>query len=452
MSSTLLFYLQTLLSVILIIVVILYPRPGGDNATRVSIVNPTESDVALCWLSTYVRENELLEKAPEGCYRIRVGVNKSFTLNTFEGHRFILVPWDKPSANSGSPSRGFLHITHGMTDYTVDFHESALTTLREMKNLTDVWQQLLRNRHYVMIFVVCVYAIILQLTNSTIPHRRRIGLKKRNEDGEVWENLLIPRHNLKCFAVLNMVLNHLSYMFFQNDPKWQYIGTLPADLIGSAQIFWFLVGCYPNYSRTSHVRTNSTMLLLVFILLEHYCRLPKPFTYETLFTIVISRSLLEMDLFQHDEKKKCVLFSSYPIWVHAISCAVLIAVNDVFDASGLRLFQCEGILYAIAGRLFFRCENAPVSSRAAHMLWLLAAWALRLKTTWTAKVNNIDMYSLEAVVTAFCLVGALVQMIVFAVPVKNSLWISSWTSKLISRYSLEIYVGHLVLLWIYHIS
>lgn len=461
------FLLQTFLSALFVILVILYPPQYGgtssNTALKVDILNPTDSPVGLCWLSTYDRESELIARAPEGCYRIGQGVQNIFKLNTYTGHRFIIVPWDKDEASVTSTFSKtiptiFLYMKPELTFYTVDF-KSSLASLKDITSLDDVWQQLLRNRHYFMIFVVSIYLLSLQFSSHSSSSSSRKASQRHSKmitksmppmktsDTQ----LLVPRHSFKCFAVLNMIVNHLSYLLFPDRPAWQLVGTLPADLVGSSQVFWFLVGLNPGASRPDSVRSESSIVLVSFVLLEHFCRLPKPLTFETLLTVVAARSLLSADIFAYNEEKKCCAFAQLPIWVHALCCCALISTNNIFNANGLRLVQCVGILYAVTGRLFHSCHAAaPKSARAAHYLWLLAAWGFQLKLIYRAKLITLDIYSPQAFVVAVCLVGAVCQAAMIACPVKQSWWVSSSMSVAISRYSLEIYVFHFVLLWYYY--
>ena len=466
------FFAQTLISTLLLVLVICYPpRFGGGNndALTVKFLNPTESDVALCWLSTYDRENELLEKAPEGCYRIGVGVENTFSLNTYNGHRFILLPWDKQEVSSSEsvalvnpkpyvPTM-FLYMKPELTFYEVKF-KSSLASLEDITSVDDAWQHLLRNRHYFMIFVVSVYLLSLQFLAPISARSRKASQRQQNmiakkttevKVSETETNLIIPRHSLKCFAVLNMVLNHCAYMFFPDRPAYQLVGTIPADLIGSAQLFWFIVGLHPVSSRPLSVRSESSTLLIVFFLLEHFCRLPKPLTYETLFTIVVARSLLSCDMFQYKENKKCCTFSEFPIWIHGLCCCFLISINGIFNANGLRLLQCTGLLYAITGRLFLSSHPAAsLSARAPHYLWLLAACGFQLKVVYVSKLSSLDIYTPQAIVVAVCLLGAVCQAALLARPVKQSWWASTRVEVWVSRYSLEIYCIHLVALWFFY--
>ena len=452
------FILQSVFSVSLISLVVVYPlwyRKGESEAMTVKILNPTESPVALCWLSSYARENELIENSPDGCYRIGQGEKNTFTLNTFEGHRFILLPWDKKAyadENFATLPTIFVYMKPGLTFYEVEF-KSTIESLRDIDSLTDFWQQLLRHRHHFMIFLVSLYILNMQFINYTSYQTRKPAGKHRRVDGISEVNTLISRQSLKSFAVISMILNHISYILFDEKSLWRFIGTIPADLIGSSQIFWFLVGLHHASSHTTAVRSNSVVILVSFLLLEHFCRLPKPLTYETLFTVVVCRTLLSLDIFQYDKELKLVSFSRYPIWLHAILCSLIIAANDIFNANGLRLFQCVGILYAVAGRLFL-CgrSTAPLSSRAAQFVWLLAASGFQIKCIWANKVSYLEIYSIQSVVTFFCFLGALFQFYIFAFPVKNSLWVPSKSAVMLSRYSLEIYVGHLVLLWLFNES
>lgn len=474
-------HVQGLLAVVLVILVIVSPPQisPSNTAVTVKIRNPTSSSVGLCWLSSYARENELIKNAPDGCYQIGVGEKNTFTLKTYTGHRFILLPWEKEITShpqsrvaAGVASGGdadaqsiptmFLYIKPNVHQYEVEFNKTSLGILAEIASPDDAWQLLLRNRHYFMILLVSLYFLAQKLADypsssssesMRVSHRLGKTAKKGVVDvteSDVKKNsppaLMIPRHSLKCFAVLNMILNHISYLIFKSNSTWQFLGTLPADLIGSSQIFWFLVGY--QHASTRKERSDSSKLLVVFCLLEHFCRLPRPITYETLLTVVVARSLLSSDVFLMDESTKCCLFAQLPVLLHSVCCCALIAINDLFNGSGLRLLQCTGLMYAVAGKLFMSSHReAPLEARAAHFTWLLAACGLQFKLVWISKLNSIDINSVEGRVACVCVLGAVCQAVLFAVPTKAPAWSSSSVAVWISRHSLEIYCAHLVLLW-----
>ena len=525
-----------------------------ETSLTVKILNPTPHSVALCWLSSYSRESEVVRNSPEGCYRVGEGVSNVFTLNTYTGHRFILLPWDKTTATTalthattasdtsdgasdgasdetfatatditttvgddesgvsgvsdattpplvnegvsdatGTIPTRFLFIKPDMHSYEVDFTtpmsvsecvsigvgECVRALLVDITSVDDVWQHLLRHRHYCMMLVVsvmllstwsihtpsCTHTLTRKSSgSSSVSSVRQIkALKKSSASGSASEcvsecasraSLLIPRHSLKCFAVLNMLLNHVSYALLESKSTTQTLGTLPADLIGSAQIFWFLVGYHHSHSHSPSVRSGTSTLLITFVLLEHFCRLPSPFTFETLMTVVVARALLTSKVFNFNgdsSEGQSSVFAELPLLIHAVMCSALIAVNNLFNASGLRLLQCTGILYAIAGRLFLtRSLSHSTNGRAAHYLWLAAAWGLQFKLVWTTKLSAlvVDMTTLPVVcVAAVCVSGAVGQLVLFACPVSAPLWTPSSASVWVSRHSLEIYVFHFVALW-----
>mmetsp|Transcript_9625 Transcript_9625/g.18071 ORF Transcript_9625/g.18071 Transcript_9625/m.18071 type:complete len:253 (-) Transcript_9625:146-904(-) len=250
-----------------------------------------------------------------------------------------------------------------------------------------------------------------------------------------------------------MIVNHLSYLLFKDKTMEQNLGTLPADLIGSSQIFWFLVGYQQSTSHAPSARFDTTQLLLAFLALEHFCRLPRPLTYETLMTVAVARTLLNSDIFDYNKEKKMCLFSELPLLIHSVCCCALISVQDIFNASGIRLFQCIGLLYAIAGRLFHsNSPGAPVGVKYARYLWLVAAWGLQLKIVWSTKLKfmDVNIYSPEVVVIGLCFLGAILQVVVFACPRENALWTPATVTVWISRHSLEIYCAHLVVLWFFY--
>ena len=276
--------------------------------------------------------------------------------------------------------------------------------------------------------------------------------------------LMFHRHSLKAFAVLNMILNHISYSFFPEHSFGRIAGTLPADLVGSAQIFFFLVGYqYHDKKQASIVpRSGNAKILIVFLLLEQFS---PPLAFHTLFTIYIARSLISRPEFSpKDGAPDRSFFSEMHPFAHAFFCTLLVGTNQFFNAEGIRMVENASIMYAVAGRLFgagladieghtstgTAKEIARTRSWCASLIWLSAAWSWQLKKIWISVLSNLELKSTLAVFAIIYFVGSVFQLFVLAVPVEQSLCKPSRFSALLSKWSLEIYVGHFALLWIFY--
>eukprot|EP00956_Cyclotella_meneghiniana_P027314 scaffold60963_cov35-Cyclotella_meneghiniana.AAC.2 len=406
-KTAILIYMQAILAGLVVIGTIILVSPYSRSVS-VKITNPTDRPAAFCWLSPYTKEEITVRKAPEGCDKIEVG--RGIDTNTYVGHQFIIMPWKEKEVNNGNekdpspssqpqqrlPHYTFLQIKSGMVRHAINFDSN---TAPGPQDLHDLWLMLVRFRNEVR-NIICLALLGLHYLFST-SFKGKSKMKSNGKDFKTatMTTLMFHRHSLKAFAVLNMILNHISYSFFPEHSFGRIAGTLPADLVGSAQIFFFLVGYqYHDKKQASIVpRSGNAKILIVFLLLEQFCSLPPPLAFHTLFTIYIARSLISRPEFSpKDGAPDRSFFSEMHPFAHAFFCTLLVGTNQFFNAEGIRMVENASIMYAVAGRLFgagladieghtstgTAKEIARTRSWCASLIWLSAAWSWQLKKIW----------------------------------------------------------------------
>jgi hypothetical protein len=413
----------------LIIVFLLMPR--GENQISIDVVfkNLENETVSLCWMSSFAREEEIISNAADHCFKIVVG--DGVNMKTYANHRFLAVSSSSKRADNVSSTKYFV-MDPNITQHNISFGEPKLLQIDSNISFSYLWNYyILRYRHQVMIGLTLLL-ISLDLFSSSSPPKD--GLKSVESSSR---QLAVPRQVLKAFATLMMLLNHASYLFLQDSP-WMRIGALPADLAGSMHLFCWLTG----YNYSSYSRSQSWAILVLFLLLEQYCRLPSPFAYESLMTIVLARKFLSYPIFQSFLLKSSLLF-------HSILIIILLSAESYFNVDGLRILQISGLIYAIAGRLFV----LPVDIWK-QLIWLFAGSFKILLLVWTVTLKGIDTSStLQIAAAALCLLWFFFHLFLLGCPVKKPLWKYSpnFMITFLSRYSLEIYGGHLFLAYAYHL-
>jgi hypothetical protein len=415
-----------------LILFVLSIPPPSEVPIKAQFVNSESEAVAICWMSSYTREHELISGSLKDCYEVKV--NDQLNMQTYAGHRFLAFPVQR---RAEAPTRYF-----SMEPQTTRYHISfsgmeslSLPLSSDQPNISVsyVWNTfILRYRHELMM----TFALFLIAWEIFFPTRTpKDSLKTVNSSSK---QLAVPRQELKAFATTTMLLNHASYIFLRASPAWLRLGCLPADLAGSMHLYCWLTG----YNFTPQSRSESWMILTVYILLEHFCRLPSPFAYESLMTIVLARKLLSTSFFE-------TFLLKWSLCFHACFIALCLQFAPIFNADGLRVLQVTGFLYAIAGRMFV----LPVDA-SKRLIWLFAASLKIILLIWTLTIKEIDLSSVaQVVVTTLCLLWFTFHLVLLGFPLKEPLrrYTPNLVVTFLSRYSLEIYGVHLFLAYAYQL-
>ena len=349
---------------------------------------------------------------------------------------------------------------------------------------TGIWVFLLRFRHSLMLFMGTVIVGTLWLGQNTNIKNSDTTLNPRCYD---CDKLMLHRHSIKCFAVGTMLLNHFSYAFF--DGVWQRLGCLPADIGGSMSLFHWLVGCCFPYKHKVNIESESSQnftyrngeirIIIALLFLEHFIRLPRPYTCETLFSIVIGRLFLNTSWLQLRPENKygpCRLMNQ-PIIIHGLLITTLALLHPIFNNQGLRLFHCHSLLYVVSGRMYVSANLAERSSdedspmidsgkdfntkdhddkiygkkykfiahnHLVRLLWIGSASYLQLRDAFRSDLLVIASEGniVQILIGVLICLGATFQMVVLCTASVPYLWQPSSVAQIISKYSLEIYVIH----------
>jgi hypothetical protein len=414
----------------LILMILLRQRDHHQTPIDVIFQNLEKENVSLCWMSAYARENEIISKASEKCFKI--AVDDGIKMKTFETHRFLAVSSRKPT-DGGSYDINYFVMDPEIKQYNISFRHTESPQINSNISFSYLWNYyFLRYRHQVMIGLTLLLISLDFFPSPSLPKDALQTIKSPRQ-------LAVPRQGLKAFATLTMLLNHASYLLLKDSPSWMRLGALPADMAGSMHLFCWLTG----YNYSPYSRSQSWTILVLFLILEQYCRLPSPFAYESLMTIVFARKLLSFSPFQSFLLRASLLF-------HSIFIVFLLSTESFLNADGLRILQISGLIYAIAGRTFV----LPVDIWK-QLLWLFAGSFKVLLIVWTVTLSEIDTSSIpQLTVAALCLLWFIFHLFLFGCPVKKPFWKYSpnFMITFLSRYSLEIYGAHLFLAYYYHLQ
>lgn len=466
--------------------------------------NHSDRNMAVCFKSPYVSESELVAVAPDDCSFI--GRRSSINVNTYEGHAFVILPWEKP--DNVPTEYGVVVMRPDVTVVNVEL-DAVLSAV------PPLWYTLKANRHYLslLVGVLALFVEYISTTMQTSDDEKRYNHRQEVESSTISSSststtttstttttsshrqsilrsqlgeLLVPRHSLKGMAVTLMLIDHAAYRLLSGSEGIMRVFTLPADIGSSMHIFSWLTGYHvvldgKNSSFTAHNSTNtsfrsaSVAILIVYYAMDYWVRLPSPFTYEALMTVVLARSLFSTRYFAVRQQQPAVVsteqgcagaddgtsagdtgismdanrgkktkkgtkaakisgdiniedkkeknnytssaritcdFAEFHPWVHSVFLCTLIVTNYVTTVDGLRLFFNSGLIFAVAGRLFVVSASSSLA-RSNMLLWLFSGQIYVFRGVWDRTISKADFTSSIEVV-GIC-IGVLWQLCVLYV-------------------------------------
>lgn len=454
--------------------------------------NPGDS-FGLCWYNPDLTLNRIIAQFPTDCNRLSPGI----TTNTYVGHQFIVMPYDESGHISSSKRKvhQIFAIQPNITSYDVreidDLYLSPSEPWYRLLKLNvghaDIilmWQHAIIHRRmiclYYALFLIIVCVLCTPAPSITPPKGTVSSPKMPNSISDmeptdtdingvtctdlhphqhshlqlIQDSLIIPRHALKSIAVVTMVLNHIGHNSLTSrgsgltfKPYW----TVLADAGWSSQVFCWLAGL-----NTSQVNKSSELvIIMVFVGLELFIRLPSPITYENLLTIATIRLLCGTDWLSVRSQGVSCKFADMHILFHAALCCFTTQLLDkLLGADGLKVINISGVLYAMSGRIFAvnvgRGRSWDLSSKT--LLWHAAATYSEM-TGIAASWGSFEKHS--AASYAYCgffMCSLALQLVVLNTPASkpNTNQHSSYLNAVVARYSLEIYVFHFLLLLAYN--
>lgn len=435
-----------------------------------SLATDQIGSLGVCWYNPDLTYNQIITKFPNGCHKMLPGI----TTNTYVGHKFLIVPYDNTfiDSNKNTITNNFdykcITIANNITTYNVrdQIREFDWSVEYIMTNFDFyvIWNQILiYRRHISQLYALILLTLCLFSSSSSASKILSKGndIKASKPQNSVY--LLISRHQLKCIAVLTMILNHIGHNMkiseYDNDspnstaaivgmyfkPYWTFL----ADAGWSSQLFAWLTGY--NISTTN--KSSGILLVVVFLFLEQYIHLPSPITYETLISMVTFRLILSYDYMTINRNTNRCLFSELSILYHSLLCIIVITlISDIIGANGLKLINISGLLYAISGRLFAVNVNFSIELILKSLIWLVAASYIEYNGI-RSSLKLFEEYSISYYIYIIIYgLSLLFQVILLSIPHKQQPF-SSKGNKLtymISRYSLEIYVIHFLILLSYN--
>lgn len=391
----------------------------------------------ICWinpdLGNYAMQS-ILDNIPERCDTLNWGSST----NSFVGHQFAIID---PSVKYDAKlqPRILTALTNvPMVDIKDDnFEYNSLTHF----DLLVEWQKIVVHRQSVDLGIACV-CFCIGLLHQIFFSTQSSGSKGDRVKGKTTAATLVPRHVLKAYAVVAMLLNHIGHVFLQSTSLLSPAFTILADAGGSLHLFNWLVGYNLATPRSSEV-----WLLGAFIFMQTCVQLPPPVTYETLFSISLIRWVLGSSVMRVDPDTGRSSWGDAPIYVHALCIAAVFALDSIIGAEGLKLVSMNGVLAAACGRLF----ALRGVDRSTWYLYLFASVSLTLfSMRYVLQVVYKDLLVHQYVYSGVFVFITLVHAIIVnwrssAPQLKFSPRVNA-VAGFLSTYSLEIYVGHFVLI------
>lgn len=225
---------------------------------------------------------------------------------------------------------------------------------------------------------------------------------------------------IKALAIISMIIDHVGWLYVDNNVYCRTIGRIAAPL------FFFLIGYSKKYELTWKLYLSG-VFLTGFL---WYCR---GFTFANILLVF----LVIRWLFNRWNPSN----SSW--WVLAL---LFVSLTPFF------LMLCRfieygqlGLFWAIAGRLSIQKETKEAKNLA---FWWLVATMLS-SFFWLGAVFKIFQYELA---TFILLLECLFLWAIMHYYVNRtwSVWhLTGYPIMILSRFSLEIYVGHLIVLFLF---
>lgn len=455
--------------------------------------NKPGDSFGLCWYNPDSTLDRIIAQFPIDCNRLSPGI----TTNTYVGHQFIVMPFDESGHISSSKRKLYqiFAIQPNITSYDVRqldvLHlspsEPWYRLLKFHVGYSDMilmWQHAIIHRRifclYYALFLIIVCVLYMpapskappkgtvsspnmpnsisdmEPTDTNISKVTGTDLHPQHHShlGLIQDSLIIPRHALKSIAVVTMVLNHIGHNSLSSrgsgltfKPYW----TVLADAGWSSQVFCWLAGL-----NTSQVNKSSELVIVMaFVGLELFVRLPSPITYENLLTIATIRFLCCTDWLSVRSPGVSCKFADMHILFHAVLCCLTIQLLDKFlGADGLKVINISGVLYAMSGRIFAvnvgRGRSWNMSSKA--LLWHAAATYSEM-TGINASWDSFEKHSVASYAyCGFFMCSLALQLVILNMSASkpNPNQYSFYLNALVARYSLEIYVSHFLLLLAYN--
>jgi len=391
----------------------------------------------MCWinpdLGNYAMQS-ILDNIPERCDNLMWGSST----NSYVGHQFAIVdPTVKYDAET--KPRVLTALTNvPMIDIRDDnFVYNPLTHF----DLLVEWQKVVLSRQQVVLVMAFVFFCTALLDKFLFISTSKVGDLSKKEKGKTTAVTLVPRHLLKAYAVVAMLLNHIGHVFLKSTNLASPVFTILADAGGSLHFFNWLVGYNLAAPRSSEV-----WLLGAFIFLQTCVHLPPPVTYETLFSISLIRWVLGSSFMRVDPDTGRSQWGDAPIYLHALCISAVFALDSVIGAEGLKMVSMNGVMSAACGRLFALRGVEP----ATWYLWLCASvgltfYSMRYSIRVVYKDLPVHQYVYGGVFVVITIVHAAVANWRSTAPqLKLSPSVNAVVGFL-STFSLEIYVAHFVL-------
>jgi hypothetical protein len=413
-------------------------------------VHNSGDKIAVCWISKEISITDIIDRDLKGCYII--GPNGDQVINSFIGHQFAVIPHLQKNRNNSLSKYFTVH--DGLNIYNVG---DASSSIFDHSFWAMDWRgkrfALLAYRRFLQLAFGCFLGVFCLLFDKNTETSSRHALKSSADEEKRPRNLrqpLIPRHDLKLMAIVMMLLNHIGRLtIVERNTPLNSLLVVGADAGLSSSIFMWLVGINISAQR----RSSNLMLVYAYLFLHISYIFIKPIfpigaepVFEALPTVLLTGHLISTSVFAIDPKTgKCIADSDIPVLWHAFACVVVLLLIGVIGSVGLGFIHNVGVLYAIAGRLY-----TVGGSYDKILLWLGAATSFTAMGL-RASIGAFTPWSLAytSYITAYMMI-LIFQLVILCNPFDMKIRKKSLSiSPLVCKYALHIYVGHLILIFLY---
>ena len=414
--------------------------PMTIHVTYSEYFDGTLNEKYYCWLNPDAGNNainSILANYPDGCSYVGFGS----VVNTYVGHQFVVV--EKTQVKQYDATNRPKILTALINMHTVDVANVVEYDPLQHFDYIVEWQRLLLLRKQIITYAACVLLALAMLFRASPRANRKV---KSDKTMQVQPTLL-PRNVIKGYAVITMLLNHVGHVFLPRDSFVKPFFTTLADAGGSMHLFNWLVG----YNITTVSRSSEVWLLSVFVFLQFFVSLPPPITYETLLSISVIRWLFNTQYFHVDATTGKCQWPDAPIYVHALLIVVIIFFDNVTGPEGLKMIPGHGLLFAACGRLF----AVPKVDPFTRLLWVSTSCVyamLSMRYNFAVLLRDFPTYQYiyGAVFVLLTLMHSTVLNWKRGADSTVQRWyppsLVSTMATFLSRYSLEIYLMHFVMI------
>jgi hypothetical protein len=389
------------------------------------VINFSSNSMAFCYLNPDYTLGEVITTPSRFCAQILP--KDTYSMITYASHRFYVFPWSPQHRADFTPQ--IITMFPSVTEYRLRSTGLDAIDVSLFDRFVEYWGSLCGQRHKIgasFAIVLLGFSYIFASQTNKLHHSTSFPASHRQ--------IYAPRASLKCLATVAMLLNHVGHFLFVKNNFQKQVLTFPADIGLSSHLYWWLAGF-----GSGRIRSSDSQLLVAYLLLLYIADLPSPFTYETLLNVATIRLITSWAPMK--------TLSESNVLVHGVLCCALLISGLLFDSDCLKILHTEGLALGISSNLLTLHTDALKRLIWVFPVIMLIFYKNYTRLTTDKDINNLNIFQ-YSYFGIWTLISVAVHSAVLFVPVAKSAWKSSNLTEIISRYSLEIYVVHILILYI----